>query len=259
MAQGFAELLMYVSPQRVEQAQSRWLTRVLEILGQERLDLADLNLHQLWLSPQLLLSQTCGYPLMTALRGQVQVVGRPVYELPHASEGFHCSLLVARADDPRQQLVDFRGSRGLINSIDSNSGMNLLRHALAPLQENGRFFETVSVTGGHRNSLVAIKRGRGDLAAIDSVTFDYLARDASEEVAGLKVIGRTAAGPCLPYITRLGADGEGIRRAMNQALRDLPEVAAVLAIREVLPASEEDYQVLLDYQREALDLGFDLP
>jgi ABC-type phosphate/phosphonate transport system substrate-binding protein len=259
MAQGFAELLMYVSPERVEQAQGRWLARVLEILRAERLDAAGLDLHELWRSPQLLLTQTCGYPLMTALRGQVQVVGRPVYELPHASEGFHCSLLVARADDPREQLVDFRGSRGLINSTDSNSGMNLLRHALAPLQQSGRFFETVSVTGGHRNSLAAIKQGRGDLAAIDSVTFDYLARDASDEVAGLKVIGRTAAGPCLPYITRLEADGEGIRRAMNQALRDLPEVAEVLAIREVLPASEADYQVLLDYQREALDLGFDLP
>lgn len=258
MAQGFAELLMYVSPERVGQAQIRWLARVLEILGVEPLEAAGLDLHGLWLSPQLLLTQTCGYPLMTALRGQVQVVGRPVYELPHASEGFHCSLLVARADDPREQLVDFRGSRGLINSTDSNSGMNLLRHALAPLPENGRFFETLSVTGGHRNSLAAIKQGRGDLAAIDSVTFDYLARDASEEVAGLKVIGRTAAGPCLPYITRLGADAERIRRAMNQALRDLPEVAEVLAIREVLPATEADYQVLLDYQREALDLGFDL-
>jgi len=259
MAQGFAELLMYVSPERVAKAQSRWLSRVLEILGHEQLDAAGLDLHGLWRSPQLLLTQTCGYPLMTALRGLVQVVGRPVYELPHAREGLHCSLLVARADDSRRQLADFRGSRGLINSPDSNSGMNLLRHAVAPLQKNGRFFETLSVTGGHRNSLAAIKQGRGDLAAIDSVTFDYLARDASEEVAGLKVIGRTAAGPCLPYITRLGADGEGIRRAMNQALRDLPGVAAVLAISEVLPASETDYQVLLDYQREALDLGFDLP
>ncbi len=255
MAQGFAELLMYVVPERVRQAQELWLGRVLELLGAERLDAQALDLKRLWLSPQLLLTQTCGYPLMTLLRGQVQVVGRPVYQLPNSAHGNHCSLLVARADDPRQQLEDFRGSHGLLNSQDSNSGMNLFRHALAPLQRGGQFFAQVSLTGGHRNSLAALREGRGDLAAIDSVTFDYLARDHSEEVVGVKVVGRTANGPCLPYITRVGADGERIRQTMNRALKDLPEVAQVLAIAEVLPASEADYQVLLDYQRQAQDLG----
>jgi len=255
MSQGFAELLMYVAPPRVREAQEQWLTRVMEILSATRLDAQALDLKQLWLSPQLLLTQTCGYPLMKILRGQVQVVGRPVYQLPHSAGGNHCSLIVTRADDPRQRLEDFRGSHGLLNAQDSNSGMNLFRHTLAPLQRDGHFFAQVSLTGGHRNSLVAIKAGEGDLAAIDSVTFDYLARDHSEEIAGVKVIARTASGPCLPYVTRIGADAQAIREAMNQALKDLPEVAAVLAIAEVLPASEADYQVLLQYERAAMDMG----
>jgi ABC-type phosphate/phosphonate transport system substrate-binding protein len=255
MPQGFAELLMYVAPQRVQDAQEQWLSRVLEILAVQRLDADALELKQLWLSPQLLLTQTCGYPLMTALRGQVQVVGRPVYQLPHSAGGNHCSLLIARADDPRCELSEFRGSHGLLNSQDSNSGMNLFRHAVAPLQQNGRFFSQVSLTGGHRNSLARIKAGQGDLAAIDSVTFDYLARDASEEVAGLKVIALSAPGPCLPYITRTGADVTKIRQAMNQALAELPDVAKALAISQVLPAAEDDYQVLLDYERQAQALG----
>lgn len=258
MSQGFAELRMYVAPPRVESAQEAWLTRVLELLSAERLDAQGLDLKQLWLSPSLLITQTCGYPLMTALRGQVQVVGRPVYRLPNSAGGNHCSLLVARSNDPRQQLEDFRGSHGLLNSRDSNSGMNLFRHALAPLQQDGRFFAQVSLTGGHRNSLAEIKAGRGDLAAIDSVTFDYLARDASDEVAGIKVVGRTAQGPCLPYITRIGADAEAIRYAMNQALTDLPDVARVLAIGDVIPASEADYEVLMQYERDAFLCGLDL-
>lgn len=258
MSQGFAELRMYVAPPRVESAQEAWLTRVLELLSAERLDAQGMDLKQLWLSPSLLITQTCGYPLMTALRGQVQVVGRPVYRLPNSAGGNHCSLLVAPSNDPRQQLEDFRGSHGLLNSRDSNSGMNLFRHALAPLQQDGRFFAQVSLTGGHRNSLAEIKAGRGDLAAIDSVAFDYLARDASDEVAGIKVVGRTAQGPCLPYITRIGADAEAIRYAMNQALTDLPDVARVLAIGEVKPASEADYEVLMQYERDALLGGLDL-
>ncbi|MFY1667100.1 phosphate/phosphite/phosphonate ABC transporter substrate-binding protein [Pseudomonas sp. Pseu.R1] len=255
MAQGFAELMMYVAPERVRQAQEQWLGRVLQLLAVERLDAQGVDLKQLWRSPRLLITQTCGYPLMTQLRGQVQVVGRPVYVLPNSAGGNHCSLIVARADDPRQRLEDFRGSHGLLNSRDSNSGMNLFRHVLAPLQRDGTFFGHVSLTGGHRNSLAAIKAGQGDLAAIDSVTFDYLVRDQSDEVVGIKVIGRTAFGPCLPYITCIDEGGEVIRLAMNQALTDLPEVAQVLAISEVIPASEADYQVLLDYQHQAEAAG----
>ena len=251
MAQGFAELPMYVAPQRVRVAQEQWLQQVLGILRGERRDARGLDLESLWLSPELLLTQTCGYPLMTRLRGQVQVVGRPVYRLANSRDGNHCSLLVARADDSRQQLADFRGSHGLLNAQDSNSGMNLFRHALAALQSDAPFFAQVSISGGHRASLAAIKAGQGDIAAIDSVTFDYLARDGSDEVAGLKVIGRTAWSPCLPYITRLGGDASRLLDAMNQALTQLPDVSHTLAIERVLPASEQDYEVLLDYQRQA--------
>lgn len=258
MTHGFAELLMYVAPERVRMANEAWLTRILERIGATRDDPQDRTLMQLWLSPDLLLSQTCGYPLVTALRGKVQVIGRPAYHLPHSVEGNHCSLLLTRSDEPRTELAEFRGSHGLINNEDSNSGMNLLRHRLAPLQRDGRFFSQVSVTGGHRESLRWLREGRGDLAAIDSVTYGYLARDASEEIAGLRIVAHSAISPSLPYISSLALDPaqvERIRDAMNQALIDLPDVAATLAIREVLPASEEQYHVLLDYQREAQENG----
>jgi ABC-type phosphate/phosphonate transport system substrate-binding protein len=178
--------------------------------------------------------------------------------LPHSVEGNHCSLLLTRSDEPRTELAEFRGSHGLINNEDSNSGMNLLRHRLAPLQRDGRFFSQVSLTGGHRESLRWLREGRGDLAAIDSVTYGYLARDASEEIAGLRIVAHSAISPSLPYISSLAlepAQAERIRQAMNEALIDLPEVAATLAIREVLPACEALYHVLLDYQREAQENG----
>ncbi|HEY0286958.1 MAG TPA: PhnD/SsuA/transferrin family substrate-binding protein [Pseudomonas sp.] len=256
MSQGFAQLPMYVAPLRVREAQEAWLARTLEHLAATRMSLDTPDLKQLWLSPDLLLAQTCGYPLMTLLRDRVQVIGRPVYQLPHSRDGNHCSLLVAREGDSRRELIDFFGSHGLINSEDSNSGMNLFRHTLAPLQRDGRFFSEVSLTGGHRDSLLWLRQGRGDLAAIDSVTYDYLARDNSDEVRGLKIVTQTAPSPCLPYITRLGADAGSIRLAMNKALRALPDVAAVLAISEVITASEDDYQVLLAYQRQAEDFNY---
>ena len=259
MSEHYADLRMYVAPQPIQQANQRWLARILERLKLHRLDADHLDLPGLWLSPQLLVSQTCGYPLMTQLRGQVRIIGRPRYELVHSSHGEHCSLLLTRADNPRNRLAQFYQSRGVINGHDSNSGMSLLRHCVAPLQRDGRFFASVGISGAHRESLRWLREDRADLAAIDSVTYDYLARFAPEEVAGLRVITRSAPSPTLPYIGALGSSDvqvAQIREAMNLALQDLPQVTQTLGVQTVLPASEDDYQVVLDYQRQATSAGY---
>ncbi|KAA0943873.1 PhnD/SsuA/transferrin family substrate-binding protein [Pseudomonas sp. ANT_H14] len=259
MSEHYAELLMYTAPQQVVQANEQWLTRILQHVGATRLNAGHLDLLSLWCAPKLLLTQTCGYPLMTQLRGQVRVIGRPRYELPDSSAGNHCSLLLTRNDNPRITLADFYASRGVINGEDSNSGMNLLRERLAPLHRQGRFFASVAISGGHRDSLRWLREDRADLAAIDSVTFAYLARFAPEEVAGLRIVTRSAISPTLPYIGALGLNDEQVarvRQAMNLALQDLPQVVEVLGVQEVLPASEADYQTLLDYQQQARSAGF---
>ncbi|KAF1010477.1 MAG: hypothetical protein GAK32_01476 [Pseudomonas fluorescens] len=259
MREHYAELLMYVAPARIQQAGEAWLSRIFERLGVRRLGAGHLDLRALWRSPELLLSQTCGYPLMTELRGQVRLIGRPRYELPHSSAGHHCSLLLTREDNDREALADFAGSRGVINGHDSNSGMNLLRERLAPLQQGGRFFASVRISGAHRESLRWLREDRADLAAIDSVTYDYLARFAPEEVAGLRIVTRSAPSPTLPYIGATGLSEQGvleIRQAMNQALQDLPDVVDTLGIHAVLPAQEADYQVLMDYQQQAQAAGY---
>lgn len=258
MISGYAELPMYVAPWRVQLANEQWLEAILRTLARERLCASHLALPVLWQAPQLLLAQTCGYPLMTQLKGKVRLIGRPRYELPETAGGQHCSLLLVREDDPRQALADFVGSRGVINGPDSNSGMNLLRHSVAPHQRGGRFFGSLQVSGGHRESLRWLREGRADLAAVDSVTFAYLARDVGHEVAGLRVLARTAPSPTLPYIASLALDAEQaetLRAVMNQSLAQLPEVAQVLGLGEVLSAHEQDYQVLLDYERQAAAWG----
>ena len=259
MTSAYAELLMYVAPEPIREANERWLTRMLERVGASRRNAESLSLMDLWLSPHLLLTQTCGYPLMTALRGKVRVIGRPRYELPDSTGGNHCSLLLSRADDRRRTLSDWRDSRGVINGEDSNSGMNLLRQRLAPLHHHGHFFATVGISGSHRESLRRLREEMADLAAIDSVTFAYLARQAEEEVAGLRVIARSAFSPTLPYITAATVtdeQAEELRQVMNTTLQELPDVREILGLQEVLPAGESDYQIVLDYQREAEALGF---
>ncbi|WP_439900096.1 PhnD/SsuA/transferrin family substrate-binding protein [Pseudomonas svalbardensis] len=137
--------------------------------------------------------------------------------------------------------------------------MNLLRHRLALLQREGQFFASVGISGSHRESLRGLREETANLAAIDSVTFAYLARHAEEEVAGLRVIARSAFSPTLPFITAATVtdeQAEALRQVMNTTLQELPEVSEILGLQEVLPASESDYQIVLDYQQEAEALGF---
>lgn len=247
-----AELSMYPAPTAVGSAYQRWLEETLHLLGIQRRDNWQGSLHELWLHPRLLLAQTCGFPLVTELKKQVRVVGRPCFTLPGASAGQHRSLLLVRRDDLRQSLPEFFDCRGAYNSIDSNSGMNLLRHALIPHVRDGRFFKRLVATGSHRQSIAHVVRDEADLAAIDSVTFAYLARHAPSEVAGLRVLARTADAPTLPFITGFqGPEPESIRAALNAALANLPEVAEVLGIVTVQQTALDDYNLLLGYRDES--------
>ena len=91
------------------------------------------------------------------------------------------------------------------------------------------------------------------------MTFAYLAQYAQAEVEGLRVLARTAFSPTLPYIAAAGTSdeqAEQLRRVMNMSLRELTDVAQILGLQEVLPATESDYQVILDYQQEAEALGY---
>jgi len=54
------------------------------------------SLDEFWLREDLLLSQTCGYPLVKALAGRVQLVATPVFSVDGCAGGDYWSILVAR-------------------------------------------------------------------------------------------------------------------------------------------------------------------
>lgn len=255
-----AALPMYVAPAEVQAASQEWLRESLALLGLGAdLKLPEGDLVRFWRDPDLLLGQTCGYPLMTQLRGQVRVIGRPLYRLPDSRSGFHCSLLVVRRDDPRSSLEAFRDSALVINAEDSNTGMNLLRHRLLSLQEQGRFFASVAVSGAHRQSLREVVAGRADISAVDSVTWHYLTRFSPRETAELKVIGQTAPSPTLPLISSLAVSDQLASElivALNESLKASARLRNVLSLDGVLASDEADYQCLLDYQQQAIDANY---
>ena len=190
---------------------------------------ADLLAH--WLQPDLLLSQTCGYPLTHALAGKVQLVGAFHYAAAGCEGASYRSMVIARADDTRASLADFSAARIAYNSLDSQSGYHSLRHLLKPLASAGRFGGQWLASGAHRASIAMVRAGQADVAAIDCVTLALLQRHEPQQVTGIRIIAQTAAAPGLPLITSARTTPDqlaALRAGLAAAITD-PQLANAFA------------------------------
>lgn len=212
-----------------------------------------------WRRDTLLLSQTCGFPLVTQLP-DVQTVGCFHYSAPGCDGFYYRSLLVTREEHARQTLADFRGRVAACNSVDSQSGYNALRKMVAPLAEGGAFFSSVMLSGSHRQSLVAIGQKRADIAAIDCVTWALLQRHEPELLAGLAVIGTSPLAPGLPLISAKQTSAHTLAQlqdALSQFVSEprLRELCDALLITGFSPIAREAYSPLLAWRDEAAKQG----
>ena len=181
-----------------------------------------------WQSPQLLLSQTCGYPFRARLHDKVSYVGTPDYGVEGCAPGYYRSVFVARVGDPRRSLQDFDGASLAYNEPLSQSGWAAPQTHAAKL---GLRLPPALQTGGHRLSALAVAEGRADIAALDAVTFALL-QDVEPAVAQLKEIASTDPTPGLPLITAQGRDTEPLFEVVAAAIAALgAEDRATLHLR----------------------------
>ena len=213
-----------------------------------------------WRDPNLLLSQTCGYPLTHALAGQVQLVGTFAYAVA-GSQGILCrSQLICRADDARQTLADFASATLAFNSTDSQSGYNALRALVAQTTVQRPFFRHSLATDSHSKSVECVRQGLADMASIDAVTWALWCEANPDKARALRVFGQTAAYPGLPLVTGLHTPVSAVQ-ALQEALGRVATDAAYAAVRAPLKiagfvaTSLADYQSCLDMEAAALGAG----
>lgn len=193
---------------------------------------------QTWEAPDLVLSQTCGYPYRARLHGAVTLVGTPDFGQEGAAPGHYCSVFVARRDDPRRELADFQTARFAYNEPLSQSGWAAPQNHVRGL---GLRLSPHVETGGHALSMKAVAEGEADLAALDSVTWTFLQRH-DPQASALREIARTAPTPGLPYITAQGTDPAPIRAAIAEAIAALtPADRETLLIRGIVGIPAEAY------------------
>ncbi len=219
------------------------------------------DLHSHWLDPNLLLSQTCGYPFSHALADRVQLVGVPVYSAPGTRGGFYSSRLVVRDDDPASAIGDLRGRRAAFNSRDSQSGYNAFRALVAPHAVEGRFFGATIESGAHLQSLALVRGGVADVAAIDCVTYALASDTMPQAVSGLRTLGFTEQTPGLPLITSKSTtldEVERLQHAFAAACTDptLAGCRAALRLEGLQILKPQDYLVCRDLEAQAVAQGY---
>ncbi|MEL7348338.1 MAG: PhnD/SsuA/transferrin family substrate-binding protein [Pseudomonadota bacterium] len=208
-------------------------------------------------TPGLLLSQTCGYPYATRLRGAVRLVATPVYDAPGCEGALYRSAILVRVADPAADLADCAGYRPAINEAGSQSGHHALRAALAgagcPAGHLGEALET----GSHAASAAAVLAGRADVAALDCVTWALLQQAAPERMAGLRRIGWGPAAPGLPLVTALPEAVLTLRAALIATLHDGAAAAALarLRIKGIEILDDDDYGYLPRMAAAATEAG----
>jgi ABC-type phosphate/phosphonate transport system substrate-binding protein len=186
---------------------------------------------QAWQSPDLVFSQTCGFPYRAKLHDQVTLIGTPDYGLEDCPPGHYVSIYVARADDPRD-LAGFDGAAFAFNEPLSQSGWAAPQNHANAI---GLALHPVVQSGGHRLSALAVAEGRADFAAIDALTWQLLTQYEPWTAKLRKVTQTSPATPVLPYITARGRDADLYFAATKAAIAALlPADRGILHLKDLI-------------------------
>jgi ABC-type phosphate/phosphonate transport system substrate-binding protein len=232
-----ASLAMYAFPDCIDATNRFWEAcrdhlRAAGIAAPDTLEQGAAAYWPAWESPDLVLSQTCGYPFRAHLHAKVTLIGTPDYGVEGCAPGHYRSLLIVRADAPWTDPAAMHDARFAYNDALSQSGWAApASHA----RKLGLRLVPTLCTGSHLESARAVAEGLADLAALDAVTWRLLQRNDPALGAGLRVVAVTEPTPGLPYIAALGADSAATFDAVRAAIGDLAAGdRATLGIRDLI-------------------------
>lgn len=216
-----------------------------------------------WKRSDLLFSQTCGFPLVSDLSGEVTLIATPCYDAPGCSGPDYCSFVIVRNDAPYEELSDLRGGRCAVNDVHSWSGHHALRCMIASQRQTAGCFCESIITGSHAASVRAVADGAADFAAIDCVVYSNLSRHRPGAVDGVRVISRSPGMPGLPYIAgkaASAADIKAMKRGLAAAIADsrLAVARQTLGITGLRFTSASDYTRLVEALQQADQAGVGL-
>tara|TARA_B100000767_G_scaffold270163_1_gene293300 strand:- start:297 stop:1175 length:879 start_codon:yes stop_codon:yes gene_type:complete len=183
-----------------------------------------------WRQPQLLLSQICSLPMIDHLKGQVQYVASPIFSTQLQTGSIYCSLLMVPEHSTVRNLADVRDAKVAINSSDSQSGFGILNHSF---MQTGLALETMvagyAESGAHVKSLSWLQQGKVDVAAIDCISYHFIAKHQPHLLIGLRSLGKTDYTQGHAWVTSITTSAQTIsqlQKGLSKAMA-APELAAL--------------------------------
>jgi len=210
---------------------------------------------------ETLFTQVCGYPLQTIYRGQVVLLGAPVYAVEHCDGPTHVGVFIVHRNSAFGKLADLRGCRFVFNSVHSNSGMNLPRRAIADVAHGAPFFGAVAETHSQPGNIERVARGEADATCVDCVSYAFFCRHRPRLGALTRVLAATPASPSIPFVTS-SATTDALKERLQAALLAVASdpawlnARAGLMLRDIAPVDPATYAVQLRYEGEAAGLGY---
>ncbi len=209
-------------------------------------------LHDHWREPGLLLSHTCGYPVVRVLTDTQHVLGSFVVASGSPDRpGWYRSVIVCRADDARARdgVAGFNGAPVAVNDVGSLSGWVSLGVALA---DAGIRPGAITYSGAHASSVNAVRSGAADLASIDAHSFALFSAHRPGAVEGLQVIGHGPEVAITPLITAHAELVGVLRDAVAAAVKAMaPPIRTALQIDGFVVGGREMHAQVLELAARA--------
>ena len=198
------------------------------------------------------LSHVCGYPLVNQYAGQLKPLCAPHFDIDGVNGAEYFSYFMVKKTMPINSIVESDGLIAAVNTMNSNSGMNVLRHEIETINKLGaieQFFKEIMISGSHNNSLEYLIDEKADIASIDAASYYFLQRNNQELNSQLKVIGRSVKTTSPPFVTHCNNPLCGsidLMETLNKALLELPsKQQEILNIERFVDVSFSNYEKLL--------------
>jgi ABC-type phosphate/phosphonate transport system substrate-binding protein len=149
----------------------------------------------------LTLSQCCGLDLFRPHTKNVVPFAAPVMTALDVSPGKYFSYIVARPS------ANLRAPHVVVNDRYSHSGHTAIKDWL---EIHNTTNYTISESGSHEQSLISLRDGRADVAAIDALSYLHL------DTAELEILGTSEPAPAPPFI--MGKESNIPANEMTDAL-----------------------------------------
>lgn len=261
---------MYAVTPEVESLWRRLLAHVAEEAGaplEYQPYPAPRPLEDLWSRPDLGAVLMCGYPIALRL-APVQPIAAPIPLGPWAAgRAVYRTDLIVREDAPYEQLEDTFGGRAGWTAAHSHSGFNALRHHLLAYRTPQRptlYREMVGNLITARNVLDAVRERRIDVGPLDAYWHMLIALHAPQLCKDVRVLTSTALAPMPAFVAAAEVPQSlvtRLRAAFTSAARRpwFAELAAPLMLAGFAAAGRAEFDVALQWDREARAAGYGLP